>query len=60
MLTSYQKIDDHHIEISILKNNLSDILKALLLNGIFVYEVRKKVLSLEDVFLKVVEESHDF
>lgn len=60
MLTSYQKIDDHHIEISTLKNNLNDILKALLLNGISVYEVRKKVLSLEDVFLKVVEESHDF
>lgn len=59
ILTSYQVLDNEHIEISTTRENIVNILKALLLNDIFVYEVKREVLSLEDVFLKVMEASHD-
>ncbi len=59
ILTSYQVLDNEHIEVSATRENIVNILKALLLNGIFVYELKREVLSLEDVFLKVMEASHD-
>lgn len=59
ILTSYQVLDNEHIEVSTTRENIVNILKALLLNDIFVYEVKREVLSLEDVFLKVMEASHD-
>lgn len=59
ILTFYQVLDNEHIEVSATRENIVNILKALLLNGIFVYEVKREVLSLEDVFLKVMEASHD-
>lgn len=59
ILTSYQVLDNEHIEVSTTRENIVNILKALLLNNIFVYEVKREVLSLEDVFLKVMEASHD-
>ena len=59
ILTSYQVLDNEHIEVSTTRENIINILKALLLNDIFVYEVKREVLSLEDVFLKVMEASHD-
>ena len=54
ILTSYQVLDNEHIEVSTTRENIVNILKALLLNDIFVYEVKREVLSLEDVFLKVM------
>lgn len=59
ILTSYQVLDNEHIEVSATRENIVNILKVLLLNDIFVYEVKREVLSLEDVFLKVMEASHD-
>ena len=59
ILTSYQVLDNEHIEVSTTRENIVNILKALLLNDILVYEVKREVLSLEDVFLKVMEASHD-
>lgn len=59
ILTSYQVLDNEHIEVSTTRENIVNILKALLLNDIFVYEVKREILSLEDVFLKVMEASHD-
>lgn len=59
ILTSYRVLDNEHIEVSATRENIVNILKALLLNDIFVYEVKREVLSLEDVFLKVMEASHD-
>lgn len=59
ILISYQVLDNEHIEVSTTRENIVNILKALLLNDIFVYEVKREVLSLEDVFLKVMEASHD-
>lgn len=59
ILTSYRVLDNEHIEVSTTRENIVNILKALLLNDIFVYEVKREVLSLEDVFLKVMEASHD-
>ena len=60
ILSSYLVLDDGHIEISSTRENIVNILKALLLNDILVYEVKKKVFGLEDVFLKIMEASHDF
>ena len=60
ILSSYLVIDESHIELSSTKENIVNILKALLLNDVLVYEVKRKVLGLEDVFLKVMEASHDF
>ena len=60
ILSSYLVIDEAHIELSSTKENIVNILKALLLNDVLVYEVKRKVLGLEDVFLKVMEASHDF
>ena len=51
ILTSYRVLDNEHIEVSTTRENIVNILKALLLNDIFVYEVKREVLSLEDVFL---------
>ena len=59
ILTSYQVLDNEHIEVSTTRENIVNILKALLLNDIFVYEVKREDLSLDDVFLKVMEASHD-
>lgn len=59
ILTSYRVLDNEHVEVSTTRENIVNILKALLLNDIFVYEVKREVLSLEDVFLKVMEASHD-
>lgn len=59
ILTSYRVLDNEHIEVSATRENIVNILKALLLNDILVYEVKREVLSLEDVFLKVMEASHD-
>ncbi len=59
ILTSYRVLDNEHIEVFTTRENIVNILKALLLNDIFVYEVKREVLSLEDVFLKVMEASHD-
>ncbi|MDY4996970.1 MAG: ABC transporter ATP-binding protein [Bacilli bacterium] len=59
ILTSYRVLDNEHIEVSTTRENIVNILKALLLNDILVYEVKREVLSLEDVFLKVMEASHD-
>ena len=59
ILTTYQIIDDTHIEVSTTKEGIVNLIKALLLNDILVYEVKRKRLSLEEVFLKIMESSHD-
>jgi ABC-2 type transport system ATP-binding protein len=53
-LNDYKIIDERHIKISTDNQNLNKILKKLINNNIKIYEVKKEVLSLEDVFLQLV------
>lgn len=53
-LKDYEVIDDKHIRINTEKNNLNNIIKNLILNNIRIYELKKEVLSLEDMFLQLV------
>lgn len=53
-LTSYQKIDANHIKISTSKDELNNFIGALIINNIKIYEIKKEVLSLEDIFIKLV------
>lgn len=52
-LDNYKIIDENHIKISIDKT-LNNTLKKLIENNITIYEIKKEVLSLEDIFLKQV------
>ena len=52
-LYDFKIIDNNHIRINTTKENISNILKTLLLNDIEIYEIRKETTSLEDFFLKV-------
>lgn len=57
ILYHYEVVDENHIRISTTKDCVHNILKTLLLNEISIFEMKKEVLSLEDVFLKTMEES---
>lgn len=52
ILYNFKVLDGDHVIINTTKEELNNILKTLLLNDVRIYEVRKEVLSLEDVFLK--------
>ena len=52
-IDNYKVIDKNHIKISINKT-LNNPLKSLIENNITIYEIKKEVLSLEDIFLKQV------
>jgi len=49
-LYKYEIIDAHHIKINTAKETLSNILKTLLLNNVDIYEVKREIISLENVF----------
>ena len=57
ILYHYETLDNHHIKINTTKDNLSNILKALLLNDISIYEIKKEVASLEEIFLNATKEN---
>lgn len=60
ILYQFEVLDPHHIKIKTTKDQLGNILKALLLNNIDIYELKKEVVSLEDIFLKTTKENnHD-
>ena len=60
MLYHYEVVDDCHIKVKATRESITNILKTLLLNDIFVYEMKKELYSLEDLFLKVIkDEEHD-
>ena len=60
ILYQVEVLDHHHIKIKTTKDQLGNILKALLLNNIDIYELKKEVVSLEDIFLKTTKENnHD-
>lgn len=50
----YRIIDQSHIEISVLKKNLNKFIENLIANKVNIYEIKKEVLSLENVFLNMI------
>ena len=53
ILYQYEVIDETHIKVIANQEKIQNILKTLLLNGISIYEMKKEVLSLENIFLKL-------
>ena len=53
-LSSYEIMDNKHIKISINEDSLNNLIKSLIINNINIYEIKKEVLSLEDIFIKLV------
>lgn len=58
-LYDFEIIDNYHIRINTVKENISNILKTLLLNDVEIYEIRKETTSLEDFFLKVATKNEN-
>lgn len=59
ILYHYEAIDNYHIKINITKDEMSNILKALLLNDIDIYEIKKVANSLESVYLRITKDKND-
>lgn len=57
ILYNFKILDNNHIKINTTKDDLSNILKALLLNNVEIYEMRRNVTSLEEIFLNVTKEN---
>ena len=55
ILSKFEIIDNHHIKINTNKESISNILKTLLLNDVDIYEIRKEVASLEEVFMSATK-----
>lgn len=56
ILSNFEIIDNHHIKINTNKEKISNILKTLLLNKVDIYEIRKEVASLEEVFINATKD----
>lgn len=54
IIYQYEVIDPNHIKINTTKENITNIIKTLLLNNISVYELKKEVISLEEIFLNAI------
>lgn len=48
----FEKISDNEVKVFASRNEIPNIIKKLVENGILVYEVRKEILTLEEAFLK--------
>ena len=59
ILYHYEVVDNYHIKINIIKEEMSNILKALLLNNIDIYEIKKVANSLESVYLRITKDKND-
>ena len=59
ILYQYKKIDSSHIKIKTTKKELNNIIKTLLLNEISIYEIKKQSTTLEEIFLKTLENKND-
>ena len=55
ILYHFEVIDNNHIKINTTKEKLSNILKTLLLNDVDIYEIKKEVASLEEIFFKATK-----
>ena len=53
-INNYNIIDNRHIRININSKDLNKVIKKLINNNIHIYEIRKEVLSLENIFISLV------
>ena len=51
---NYKIIDSDHIELSIDRSELNKLIKFLLDNNVEIYEIKKQVLSLKNIFLNMI------
>lgn len=51
ILQNYEVIDNNHISIFTNRDEIVNIIKALILNNVNIYEIRKNEKTLEDIFL---------
>ena len=56
IISKFEIIDNHHIKINTYKEDISNIIKTLLLNDVDIYEIRREVASLEDVFINATKD----
>lgn len=53
-LDNYNIIDDNHIKINVDSKKLNVVIKKLVNNNISIYEIKREVLSLEEIFMSLV------
>ncbi len=53
-LDNYSVVDDKHIRVNVNGKYLNRIIKKLIKNNIHIYEIKKEVLSLEEIFMSLV------
>ena len=53
-LDNYNIIDDNHIKINVDSKKLNVVIKNLVNNNISIYEIKREVLSLEEIFMSLV------
>ena len=58
IIYNYEVIDDKHIKIYTTKNNITNIIKALILNNIDIYEIKKELLTLENIFIDITKDNN--
>ena len=51
ILENYDVIDNNHIRVISNDNKIGNIIKAIILNDINIYEIKKDLKTLEDIFL---------
>lgn len=56
IIFNYELIDKNHIRITTSQDNITNILKSLLLNDILIFEIKKETPTLEDIFLKLTKD----
>lgn len=54
IIMNYSVLDDKCIKVNVDDKELNDIIKALILNNIEIYEIKRDVLSLEDIYLSQI------
>ena len=53
-IDNYIIVDDKHIKITVNSESLNYVIRRLIDNNVGIYEIKKEVLSLEDVFMSLV------
>lgn len=56
ILYHYEVIDNYHIKVNTTKEEMSNILKTLLLNDIDIYGIKKENNSLENIYLRITKD----
>lgn len=54
ILNNYEIMDSTHIKVNITDKELNNIIKTLIFNNIEIYEIKKQILSLEDLYLSQI------